>query len=40
MKFHSCMTLFAAVAGQNSIFHQALARYFDGNPDSATLDKL
>lgn len=37
MKFHSCVTLFAQVAGEGSVFHAALARFFDGVPDAATL---
>lgn len=40
MKFHSCMTLFAAVAGADSVFQQGLDRYFGGNPDRATLERL
>lgn len=37
VKFHSCLTLFAQVAGEGSVFHAALARFFDGVPDAATL---
>lgn len=37
MKFHSCVTLFALAAGEGSVFHAALARFFDGIPDAATL---
>ena len=37
MKFHSCVTLFAQVAGEGSVFHAALARFYDGVPDAATL---
>jgi uncharacterized protein (DUF1810 family) len=40
MKFHSCMTLFAAVAEPESVFQEALARYFGGRPDNATLERL
>lgn len=40
MKFHSSMTLFAAVANDAAIFEQALAKYFGGAPDPATLAKL
>ena len=36
-KFQSCLTLFAQVAGAESIFGQALAKYFSGKPDAATL---
>jgi uncharacterized protein (DUF1810 family) len=40
LKFRSCMTLFAQVATDPEIFDQALAKYFDGKPDQATLDLL
>jgi len=40
LKFRSCMTLFASVAGANPIFAQALDVFFDGKPDLATLHKL
>jgi uncharacterized protein (DUF1810 family) len=40
MKFHSSMTLFARCAGQASEFDQALRKYFGGNADAATLDRL
>ncbi|MFO1317301.1 MAG: DUF1810 domain-containing protein [Burkholderiales bacterium] len=36
-KFHSCLTLFAQAAGTGSIFHEALATFFSGMPDSATV---
>ena len=39
LKFHSSMTLFAAVA-PDAIFSQALAKYFAGKADSATLERL
>ncbi|MCK1743273.1 DUF1810 domain-containing protein [Bradyrhizobium sp. 139] len=38
-KFRSSMTLFGAVAGE-PVFEQALARFFAGEPDQATLDIL
>jgi uncharacterized protein (DUF1810 family) len=38
-KFWSCMTLFAHVAGDGSVFHVALERYFY-YPDQATIDFL
>lgn len=38
-KFRSSMTLFGAVSDQ-PVFHQALARYFAGERDGATLDIL
>ncbi|MBM3727371.1 MAG: DUF1810 domain-containing protein [Acidobacteria bacterium] len=40
MKFHSSMTLFAAVAGPDSLFARTLARHFAGRPDQPTLDRL
>jgi uncharacterized protein (DUF1810 family) len=36
-KFHSCLTLFAQVAGEGSPFHEALAKYFSGALDPATI---
>jgi uncharacterized protein (DUF1810 family) len=38
-KFHSSMTLFGAVSDE-PIFGQAIARYFAGVPDDATLEIL
>jgi uncharacterized protein (DUF1810 family) len=48
LKFHSSVTLFAWVVGQgprfqilgNHVFADALAKYFNGKPDQATLDRL
>ena len=40
LKFWSCMTLFAHVAPAETVFRQALARFFDGKPDEATLKLL
>lgn len=40
VKFRSSMTLFAAVAGDESVFADALRKYFDGEGDSITLAKL
>lgn len=40
MKFHSCMTLFAQAAPDESLFKDALKKYFDGAPDTATLARL
>lgn len=41
LKFHSCMTLFAQVqADDNAVFLEALAKYFAGALDQATLDRL
>jgi uncharacterized protein (DUF1810 family) len=40
MKFRSSLTLFAAAAPDNPIFAEALARYFGGEADPLTLEKL
>ena len=40
LKFFSSMTLFAQVADDGSIFHQALKKYFHGDMDKFTLDRL
>ncbi|WP_250529500.1 DUF1810 domain-containing protein [Caballeronia sp. ATUFL_F1_KS4A] len=40
MKFHSSMTLFAHTADDPAVFEEALRRYFDGQPDEATLSRL
>jgi uncharacterized protein (DUF1810 family) len=40
LKFHSCMTLFAAVAPKETLFGAALQKFFAGTPDQATLDRL
>ena len=39
IKFRSCMTLFDAVA-PNDIFGEALARFYRGQRDPATLERL
>ena len=39
MKFHSCMTLFAQVSG-NDLFTQALDKFFGGQGDSLTMELL
>ena len=36
-KFRSCLTLFAQAAPSETIFSDALKKYFDGKPDAATL---
>jgi uncharacterized protein (DUF1810 family) len=36
-KLRSSATLFAAVAGEDSVFQQLLAKYFDGKRDDLTL---
>jgi len=40
LKFHSSMTLFADTASDPAIFHQALQKYFAGQPDCNTLAAL
>lgn len=40
MKLRSCLTLFMAVAPNEARFRQALARYYDGQPDALTLRLL
>ncbi|WP_163068846.1 DUF1810 family protein [Acinetobacter baumannii] len=40
VKFRSSMTLFARAAPDEPLFEQALARYFGGVQDQATLDRL
>ena len=40
LKFRSSMTLFSEAAAENSIFHEALGKYFEGRPDQSTLDVL
>lgn len=39
-KLHSCATLFAQFSEDNSVFHQILEKYFDGQPDHQTLELL
>ena len=40
LKFRSCMTLFLTAATDNTIFNDALLKYFHGKPDQMTLDIL
>ena len=40
MKLRSCATLFARVSPAGSVFERVLVRYFDGEPDAATLRLL
>jgi uncharacterized protein (DUF1810 family) len=42
LKFHSCMTLFAAAAAADadSVFRQALGKYFSGERDALTIPLL
>ena len=39
-KFHSCMTLFAQVCPEGSLFHEALVRHFSGASDRNTMNIL
>lgn len=40
MKLKSCMTLFATVSPENSIFQQVLEKYFNGEQDNKTINIL
>ena len=40
MKFRSSMTLFARAADDPTVFTSALAKYFDGKEDDATLARI
>ena len=40
LKFRSSMTLFAAATSENKIFNDALQKYFSGEPDRLTLERL
>lgn len=40
LKFRSCMTLFMSATPDNTLFKDALLKYFDGRPDQMTLDLL
>ncbi len=40
LKFRSCMTLFLTAAPDNTIFNDALLKYFDGKPDQLTMNVL
>jgi uncharacterized protein (DUF1810 family) len=40
MKFRSSMTLFHEVSPENRMFKEALAKYFDGEPDPRTLERM
>ena len=39
-KLQSCMTLFAQISEENSVFHKVLAKFFNGELDENTLDLL
>jgi uncharacterized protein (DUF1810 family) len=40
LKLRSCMTLFAQVQNANPVFRRVLEKFFDGQPDSRTLELL
>jgi len=40
LKFHSSMTLFAEVAPDEAVFQDCINKFFDGEPDAATVDAL
>ena len=40
MKLRSCATLFASVSPEGSVFHRLLDKYFQGRPDTRTLQLL
>jgi uncharacterized protein (DUF1810 family) len=40
LKFRSCLTLFMTATTDNTIFKDALLKYFGGKPDQLTLDIL
>ena len=40
LKLKSCMTLFALVSHEDSLFQRVLDKYFDGEPDERTVDLL
>jgi uncharacterized protein (DUF1810 family) len=39
LKFRSCMTLFAEAAPDESIYREALQKYFAGEPDARSLER-
>ena len=40
LKFRSCMTLFAHASPDNQVFEAALTKYFAGEYDQATIERL
>ena len=40
MKFRSCMTLFSRTADGPGVFEEALNRFFGGEPDALTLERI
>lgn len=40
LKFHSCMTLFAHAASEDTVFRDALDKFFGGREDGKTVSRL
>lgn len=40
LKFRSSMSLFASATSENQIFREALRKYFGGEPDRLTIERL
>ena len=40
LKFHSSMTLFAQDSPENNVFAEAIEKFFDGEMDRSTMDRL
>lgn len=40
IKLRSCMTLFAAISEEGSVFHRVLDRYYEGSMDKLTLSRI
>lgn len=40
LKLQSCMTLFAAISDEGSVFHRVLSKFFDGQQDAQTLSLI
>jgi uncharacterized protein (DUF1810 family) len=40
LKFHSSMTLFAEIAPDEAVFQDCINKFFDGELDEATVDRL
>jgi uncharacterized protein (DUF1810 family) len=40
LKFRSSMTLFASATSENKVFNDALQKYFGGEPDLLTIERL
>ena len=38
LKLHSCMTLFAEISEENSVFHRVLDAYYHGEKDALTVE--